>query len=170
MTSFVNFTPIIGANEDNSACCYLLEIDDSKLLLDCGWDFRDPAKLADVAKIAPQVDAVLLSHADFDHCGGYAYAVAKLGLDCPTFATTPVHDMGLQLMQDSIASKLQQTEFEDLNLEQVNRAFGKITLLRYSQPYTLSGKCAGIVITAFGAGHTVGKLLVDSYRKQIAAP
>ena len=157
MTSFINFTPILGANDEDSACCYLLEIDDSKLLLDCGWDFTDPIKLANIAKIAPTVDAVLLSHANFDHCGGYAYAVAKLGLDCPSYATTPVHDMGLQLMQDSIASKLQQINFEDLNLEQVNKAFGKITLLRYSQPYTLSGKCAGIVITAFGAGHTVGK-------------
>lgn len=101
----------------------------------------------------------MLSHADLDHLGGYAYAVAKFGLDCPCFATTPVHDMGLQLLQDVIASKLCQKEEQELTLEEANRAFGKITLLRYSQPYTLSGSCAGIIITAFGAGHTIGGIV-----------
>lgn len=36
MTSYIKFTPISGAkNED--ALCYLLEIDEVKILLDCGW-------------------------------------------------------------------------------------------------------------------------------------
>lgn len=88
--------------------------------------------------------------------------MAKLGLDCPCYATTPVHDMGLQLMQDALTSKLNQSEFLDLTQEQVNKAFSKITLLRYSQPYSLSGKSTGIVITAFGAGHTVGILILKT--------
>ncbi|KAJ3304049.1 cleavage and polyadenylation specificity factor subunit 2 [Kappamyces sp. JEL0829] len=61
-------------------------------------------------------------------------------------------------MQDVLTSKLEQYDYKDLTLDQVNKAFGKISLLRYSQPYTLGGKCAGIVITAFGAGHTVGTI------------
>jgi Cft2 family RNA processing exonuclease len=36
MTSFVKFTPIIGANSNSKSFSYLLEIDDSKILLDCG--------------------------------------------------------------------------------------------------------------------------------------
>jgi cleavage and polyadenylation specificity factor subunit 2 len=36
MTSYIKFTPLSGAkNED--ALCYLLEIDEVKILLDCGW-------------------------------------------------------------------------------------------------------------------------------------
>lgn len=36
MSSYIKFTPISGAkNED--PLCYLLEIDEVKLLLDCGW-------------------------------------------------------------------------------------------------------------------------------------
>lgn len=69
MTSFVNFTPILGgAKTEDSLCSYLLEIDDARLLLDCGWDLKDPEKLASVA--GTKVDAVLLSHADLDHIGG----------------------------------------------------------------------------------------------------
>jgi cleavage and polyadenylation specificity factor subunit 2 len=37
MTSYIKFTPISGArNED--PLCYLLELDDAKILLDCGWN------------------------------------------------------------------------------------------------------------------------------------
>lgn len=37
MSSFVKFTPISGARED-APRCYLLEIDQAKILLDCGCD------------------------------------------------------------------------------------------------------------------------------------
>jgi cleavage and polyadenylation specificity factor subunit 2 len=165
-TSFVKFTPLIGAQDNSQTVAYLLEIDSAKILLDCGWNFDNLESIEAIKKyflankrIAPSIDVVLLSHADLDHLGGYANADAKFGLDCPCFATTPVHDMGLQLIQDVIASKLRQREEQELTLEEANRAFGKITLLRYSQPYTLSGTCAGIIITAFGAGHTIGGTL-----------
>jgi cleavage and polyadenylation specificity factor subunit 2 len=36
MSSELKFTPISGA-KNSDPLCYLLEIDDVKLLLDCGW-------------------------------------------------------------------------------------------------------------------------------------
>ena len=36
MTSYIKFTPISGAKNENPLC-YLLEIDEVKILLDCGW-------------------------------------------------------------------------------------------------------------------------------------
>ena len=85
------------------------------------------------------MDAVLISHADLDHIGGYAYAYSQLGLTCPCFVTTPVHDMGLHLIKDLVKSRLDQELWEDLTLDQVSSAFDSMVLLRYSQPYTLSG-------------------------------
>jgi Cft2 family RNA processing exonuclease len=38
-TSFVKFTPLIGAQDSSQTACYLLEIDSAKILLDCGWNF-----------------------------------------------------------------------------------------------------------------------------------
>jgi cleavage and polyadenylation specificity factor subunit 2 len=37
MTSIIKFTPISGAKSEDPSC-YLLEIDDFCILLDCGWD------------------------------------------------------------------------------------------------------------------------------------
>lgn len=90
------------------------------------------------------------------HISGLAYAVKKLGLDCDIYTTTPVYDMGRQLLIDIVKSKLEQDEFHLFTLNDIEIAFDKILRLRYSQPHQLSGNCSGIVITAFNAGHTVG--------------
>lgn len=36
MTSYIKFTPLSGAMNEGPLC-YLLEIDEVKILLDCGW-------------------------------------------------------------------------------------------------------------------------------------
>ena len=37
MSSLVKFTPLCGAKSEQPLC-YLLEIDEACILLDCGWD------------------------------------------------------------------------------------------------------------------------------------
>jgi Cft2 family RNA processing exonuclease len=43
---------------------------------------------------------VLLSHPDPLHLGALPYAVGKLGLNCPIYATIPVYKMGQMFMYD----------------------------------------------------------------------
>lgn len=106
MTSILKFTPICGALAEQPLC-YLLEIDELRILLDCGWnDSFDLNMLKPLAKIAPKgiefiqilvslvkqfrsifsklifshlsVNYVLISHPDMDHLGALPYAVSKL--------------------------------------------------------------------------------------------
>ncbi|KAF7729866.1 cleavage and polyadenylation specificity factor subunit 2 [Apophysomyces ossiformis] len=156
MTSYIKFTPISGAkNED--ALCYLLEIDEVKILLDCGWsDKFNVEDLANLKKVAKQIDVVLLSHCDLPHLGAYPYARGHLGLACPVYSTVPVVNLGKMCMYDLYQSKTNEMEFETFTLEDVDNAFDKIISLRYSQPYALPGKCQGITITAYAAAHTIG--------------
>jgi cleavage and polyadenylation specificity factor subunit 2 len=154
MTSFVKCTPLQGANSTSQTVSFLLEIDESRILLDCGSSYDGSMEY--LQELGSSIDAVLISHADMDHLGGYVYAYSKLGLTCPCFVTTPVHDMGYHLMRDVVKSKVEQTEWKTITLDQIDNAFGSMTLLRYSQPTLLSGKCAGIRISAHQAGHTIG--------------
>ncbi|KAI8087359.1 beta-lactamase-like protein [Thamnidium elegans] len=156
MTSYIKFTPISGAkNED--PLCYLLEIDEAKILLDCGWsDNFDEQDLANLKKIAKQVDAVLISHCDLPHLGAYPYARSHLGLTCPVYSTIPIVNMGRICMYDIYQSKTNELEFKTFSLEDVDNSFDKITSLRYSQPTALTGNCQGITITAYAAAHTIG--------------
>lgn len=48
---------------DESPHCYILQIDDFKFLLDCGWDERNSTKIIDnLRRHARQIDAILISH------------------------------------------------------------------------------------------------------------
>ncbi|KAG0368815.1 cleavage and polyadenylation specificity factor subunit 2 [Gamsiella multidivaricata] len=155
-SNYIRFTALSGAKSE-SALCYLLEIDEAKILLDCGWnDAFDVEDLKQLRRIAKDVDACLLSHSTLHHLGALAYAKSNLGLRAQTYATFPVMDMGRLSLYDIWQSKRATEDFTTFNLEDIDQAFEAITCLRYQQPTELSGKCKGITITASSAGHTVG--------------
>jgi cleavage and polyadenylation specificity factor subunit 2 len=157
MSSIIRFEPLLGAYEDSPAVCYFLEIDGFAILLDCGWnDLFDVQFVEPLRKIAKQVDAVLLSHGDIYHLGALPYAVGKLGLQCPVYATLPVYKMGQMSMYDTYQAHANNEEFDVFNLDDVDAAFERLVPLKYSQHYHLAGKGKGITITAYAAGHTIG--------------
>ncbi|WFD29973.1 hypothetical protein MSPP1_000987 [Malassezia sp. CBS 17886] len=174
--------PAPPATEHAKAVAYLLEIDNVRILLDCGApeDFlfgapprappavdRDPVldgPLPEIlARIAPSIDVVLLTHAELAHIGLYAYAYAHYGLKCPAYATLPVQKMGrLALLEaarswrgevDVAAAAPARVIASDAEIEE---AFDTIRAVRYLQPMRLDGKCVGLVLTAYNAGHTLG--------------
>jgi cleavage and polyadenylation specificity factor subunit 2 len=107
MSASTQFTPLCG-EEGREACCFLLEIDECRILLDCGWDWSMAEHLAStplldsLKKIAPDIDCVLISHPDLDHIGALPLAVAKLGLNCPIYATLPVFRIGKLVLYDAL--------------------------------------------------------------------
>ncbi|KAJ1561819.1 cleavage and polyadenylation specificity factor subunit 2 [Cladochytrium tenue] len=158
MTSFVRFMPLSGAM-DERPLCYLLQVDEARILLDCGWsDDFDPEALRGLARAAKHVDAVLLTHADLDHVGAYPYAVAKLGLaGAAAYATYPVRDLAPLCLHDALQSKRAAEEYAHFSAADIDAAFDRVIPLRFSQPIQLSGgRCKGITVTAYAAGHSLG--------------
>ena len=51
-------------------------------------------------QVVGKIDAVLLSYPDCPHLGALPYAVGKLGLSCPIYATVPVYKMGQMFLYD----------------------------------------------------------------------
>ena len=49
MTSIIKFTALSGAH-DESPPCYLLQVDEFRFLLDCGWDENFSNKVVDNVK------------------------------------------------------------------------------------------------------------------------
>lgn len=56
-------------------------------------------------RVAPTVDAVLLSHPDMMHLGALPYAMKHLGLSAPVYATEPVFRLGLLTIYDHFLSR-----------------------------------------------------------------
>ncbi|KAH8113222.1 cleavage and polyadenylation specificity factor subunit [Phellopilus nigrolimitatus] len=199
----ITFTPLSGGARLHKTVplAYLLQVDDVRILLDCGspdWcpEYFNPAEAESstsqdhfgwddyckaLKEYAPTVDLVLLSHGDLSHSGFYAYAYAHWGLRAPTYTTLPVQAMARMAAIEEVESIRSQEDVEykleafkdqspgesmvvDDNSKRkyvaspddVREAYDAINTLRYSQPTHLQGKCQGITITAFSAGHTLG--------------
>ena len=83
---------------------YLLEHDGRRLLVDCGL-FQGLTRLRlrnwDALPIkAPEVDAVLLTHAHMDH-SGFVPRLVKLGFKEPVYCTEATRDLCALLLPDS---------------------------------------------------------------------
>jgi len=156
MTSIIRMSPLSGGG-DESPHCHLLEVDGFNFLLDCGWDETfDMVFINNLKKVVGKIDAVLLSYPDCPHLGALPYAVGKLGLSCPIYATVPVYKMGQMFLYDVYQARHNIEEFDLFTLDEVDASFEKITQLKYNQSVQLKGKGQGLVITPLPAGHMLG--------------
>lgn len=156
MTSIIKMHVFSGAH-DESPPCYLLQVDEFRFLLDCGWDEDfNMHFIKDLKRYVHQIDAVLLSYPDHLHLGALPYMVGKCELTCPIYATVPVYKMGQMFMYDLYQSRHNAEDFDIFTLDDVDAAFDKIIQLKYSQTVTLKGKGHGLQITPLPAGHMLG--------------
>ncbi|KAI0048061.1 hypothetical protein FA95DRAFT_1558455 [Auriscalpium vulgare] len=111
----LTFTPLSGSAHTSRTVplAYLLQVDDVKILLDCGSPDWCPEPSSSAVKeedieaneyhweqycqrlkeLAPSIDLVLLSHGDLAHSGLFAYASSRWGLKAPAYSTLPVQAM-----------------------------------------------------------------------------
>ncbi|KDQ20588.1 hypothetical protein BOTBODRAFT_100390 [Botryobasidium botryosum FD-172 SS1] len=119
------FTPLSGDASTSSSVplAYILQIDDVRVLLDCGspnW-CPEPGRVSSedsglaeeeawekycqaLQREAPTIDLVLLSHGDLAHVGLYAYAYTHWGLRAPTYSSLPVQAMGKMAVLEEIGT------------------------------------------------------------------
>nr|CAI5856676.1 unnamed protein product [Callosobruchus analis] len=156
MTSIIKLQALSGAM-DESPPCYILQIDDVRILLDCGWDEKFNMEfIKEIRRHVHTIDAVLLSYPDITHLGALPYIVGKLGLNCPIYATIPVYKMGQMFMYDLYQSQYNMKEFCIFSLDDVDATFEKIIQLKYNQTVPLKGKGYGLMVTPLPAGHMIG--------------
>lgn len=156
MTSIIKVSALSGAN-DESPPCYLLQVDEVRILLDCGWDEKFNFEvIKEIRRHIHNIDAVLISYPDISHLGALPYLVGKLGLNCPIYSTIPVYKMGQMFMYDLFQSHYNMEEFSLFTLDDVDAAFDKIVQLKYNQSIPLKGKGYGITVTPLPAGHMIG--------------
>ncbi|KJH51278.1 metallo-beta-lactamase domain protein [Dictyocaulus viviparus] len=155
MSSVVKVEPLSGV-KDEGPLCYLLQIEETFLLLDCGWDEKfDMGYIESIKSRVSQISAVLITHPDQPHLGALAYLVRYCDLRAPIYCTVPVYKMGMMFMYDWINSLMSVENFELFTLDDVDVAFDRIQKLKFNQTVPLRGD-SQIKITALPAGHMIG--------------
>lgn len=102
-------TPLVviprGGTRSIGRSCYEVQTRESTFLVDCGLNQSQGGQFPDFRGLDPeQVDAVFLTHAHIDHCGGLPVLEAQglLDDDAPIFATRPTMQLAHTLLEDAL--------------------------------------------------------------------
>src|SRR2546423_4245010 len=105
-----------GADRTVTGSCHLLEINGLRVFLDFGMyqGPRDKARLINewLPDDAARVDAVVLSHGHFDHCGKLP-VLTKAGYQGPIYCTAATAEVARVVLED--AGEIQEEDAQFLN-------------------------------------------------------
>lgn len=166
---------LLGAANEVTGSCYLLETGSSRLLVDCGL-FQGSEKLERLNKIPKsllqnKLDVVLLTHGHLDHCGRLPL-LGKAGYRGPICATQATIDIAKLILHD--AAKIQQDDTERENrrrneaglkpleplfgIKDVQRIVSQFQPVIYNKWFDLA---EGIKAQFVEAGHILGSSCVE---------
>ena len=175
----------LGAAQQVTGSCYLIECCGRKLLLECGLRQGEDQRGRDEYQLPTQVrphaiDAVVLSHAHLDHSGLLPLLVRQ-GYRNPVYATEATVDL-LPIMYHDAASLLrsdyerknrrrQRSGKEEIeppfNSDDVECALGLLQGIPYGQRHSL---LPGIDVRFLDAGHILGSAIVELWLHGEAQP
>ncbi len=125
LKSYISSISSGQGSRSNGAHGYLLVLDQTRILLDCGWDESfGEASVSLLAAIADTIDVILISHATVSHLGALPYLVGALGCRAKIYATFPVKRLGQLIMLDALnAHKLRNSDFDAFTADHVEETF-----------------------------------------------
>lgn len=153
---------------------YLLEVNDTKILIDCGlFQGIKDLRLKNWEQFpirVEEIDAVLITHAHIDHTG-YLPRLVREGYGGPIYCTKPTEDLMQIMLMDS--AKLQEEEAAFArkkgyskhenpqplyNTRDVENVLPMIRSFAYNEQVPLNGE---INIKFHNAGHILGAAIVE---------
>jgi Cft2 family RNA processing exonuclease len=92
----------LGGASEIGASSALIEVGDTRLLIDCGVRFNSESPLPDLSSLhGKAVDAIAVTHAHSDHTGGLP-VVCQAYPHLPIYATPPTRDIAMILLGDAL--------------------------------------------------------------------
>ena len=167
----------IGAAQEVTGSCTLLEVNDRHYLVDCGMEQGiDVFQNVALPIPASQVDAVFLTHAHIDHSGMLPrlYKDGFRGIIYATEATVKLADI---MLKDSAHIQMSEVEWKNRKAERsgeenlaptytLEDALGAIKLFRgvkYNDRITVS---AGVDIRFTDIGHLLGSAAIEIWLRE----
>jgi metallo-beta-lactamase family protein len=165
----------LGAAQEVTGSCYLLENAGKKILLDCGihqgGDAIERISKEQFKFYPNEIDAVIVSHAHLDHSGLLPKLVHE-GYKGPIYCTTGTQHLLKILLEDAVSIYLRDLEHENIrreragkktmseeyNLDDVTATLRLCQGLDYEKPRTL---LENLTLTFHDAGHILGSSIVE---------
>lgn len=162
---------IHGAARQVTGSMHLLEVNDYKILVDCGLDYERDRQLhtnEDFPFNPADIDVVILTHAHIDHSGNLPTLV-RLGYEGQILSTAPTADLTELLLLDSVSifmnkahkgRKHSRNRGKHSNAQQplylqkhVMDTMERFVTIGFNKPFRLTGD---VELTFIPAGHLLG--------------
>lgn len=167
----------LGAAENVTGSRYLLEINGSRILVDCGLYQERALNDRNWAPfpVAPSsLDAILLTHAHLDHCG-YLPRLVHHGFQGSIYGTHPTAEIAKTVLMDSAKIQAEDVEFKKkrharekrkgphpleplYSIADVEQCCSLFTPVRYHQTAAIAD---GVEATFTDAGHILGSASIQ---------
>ena len=150
----------LGGTDEIGASCLLVEMAGKRLVIDCGVRqgarARDPLPDLALTQAAGGVDAIVVTHAHFDHTGALPVVHAAY-TDAPVWSTDPTRELVGILLRDSLKIMGSRADADgDVPLypePAVDSLLARMQGHRFLEPDEI---VPGIGVTFFPAGHILG--------------
>ncbi len=167
----------LGAAHTVTGSCYMLEVQDSKILIDCGM-FQGSKRIKELNRedfsFAPaELDAVLLTHAHVDHCG-LIPKLCKDGFKGPVYATKTTCDLAQIMLPDSAHIQEADTKLRNrkglrsgvepvdplYTVEDAMKALQHFRSVSYQEEFSVADH---IRVVYRDAGHIIGSAIIEIF-------
>ncbi|WP_456397406.1 MBL fold metallo-hydrolase [Desulfurobacterium sp.] len=146
--------PLGGGNEIG-ASAYLYIIDGKKILIDFGIRFNPKEPHPDIEflnALAPELDAIVITHAHIDHCGAFHIVSARYP-ETPIYTTFETAELLSVMVEDAIKVKyVGRDEESTKEYKLLDEAFLRIERKNFFSTIHIDN----IEITLYPAGHILG--------------
>ncbi len=170
-----NRLTFIGAAQEVTGSCHMLQTRGMRLLLDCGMhqggDAVERIERDDFQFNPTQIDAVILSHAHLDHSGLLPKLVHE-GFEGPIYCTGGTKSLLKILLEDSLKIYCKDLEYKNrrraradkppielqYNLSDVEMVMANCVCIDYEMPFAITDS---LTLTFYDAGHILGSSIVE---------
>jgi len=158
-TDWIRISFLGGASQVGRTC-YLLQTEESNILIDCGVDVSAPEEYAYPYLQAPelkidQLDAIILTHAHVDH-SGLIPLLYKYGYRGPVYCTPPTRDVAALLSLDFINVGQMENRKPLYETSEVKEVVKHTITLNYEEVTDIT---PDVRLTFYNAGHTLGSAM-----------
>jgi len=139
--------------------CSVLKLAGLTVLLDCGWsESLDPELLEPLRPHLPELDLIVLTHADTKHVGAVPYLLTKYSVTCPIVSTEPISRLGelacVACLEDREKYRAPADGFD---VDDVLRTFmSRVTPLKYRETFFAQVRGRTLAVCPYPAGHHLG--------------
>jgi len=163
----------LGANRTVTGSKHLLEIDDYKLLIDCGmFQGMKILRLRNWEQFPVEpgtIDAMILTHAHIDHTG-YLPRLVRDGFSGPIYCTNATADLATLLLRDSAKLQVEEAEYRKrkgfsthpdpeplYNEKDVERVLPLFQTINYEEKFEIQ---PNVFAEFLRAGHILGATMI----------